>query len=258
MMQIESLKAVYGHIEALHGVSLHVDDGEIVALIGSNGAGKTTLLNAMCGHVQKTAGSVRLDGRDITGMKPHAIARMGLTLVPEGRHVFPGLSVEENLSVGTVAWAGMRIMEGNLQADFDAVYALFPKLKERRRQLAWSLSGGEQQMLAIGRALMGHPKLLLLDEPSMGLAPIIISELFGKILDINRAGTTVLLVEQNATLALQVSSRAYIIERGRILLEGKSADLATDERVKEAYLGRRHSLAARARNGGNASETPAS
>jgi branched-chain amino acid transport system ATP-binding protein len=159
--------------------------------------------------------------------------------------VFPGLTVEENLAVGTVARTGMRLREGNLQGDYEAVYALFPKLKERRRQLAWSLSGGEQQMLAIGRALMGRPRLLLLDEPSMGLAPIIISELFSKILDINRAGTPVLLVEQNAMLALQVSSRAYIIERGKILLEGRSSDLLSDERVKDAYLGRRNALAAR-------------
>ena len=238
MLIVDHLKAAYGHIEALHGVSLRVEDGEIVALIGSNGAGKTTLLNALSGHVQKTQGTVKLFDTDITNMKPHLIARKGLIQVPEGRHVFPGLNVENNLCVGTVAWSGIRLLPGDVQADLDGVYALFPKLRERRRQLAWSLSGGEQQMLAIGRALMGHPKLLLLDEPSMGLAPIIITELFEKIQEINRAGTTVLLVEQNAMLALRVSARTYILERGNILLSGNSADLSSDERVKEAYLGR--------------------
>lgn len=254
MLIVDHLKAAYGHIEALHGVSLRVEDGEIVALIGSNGAGKTTLLNALSGHVQKTQGSVHLFDMDITGMKPHMIARKGLIQVPEGRHVFPGLSVENNLCVGTVAWAGLRLMPGNVQGDLDTVYALFPKLRERRGQLAWSLSGGEQQMLAIGRALMGHPKLLLLDEPSMGLAPIIISELFEKIQEINRAGTTVLLVEQNAMLALQVSTRTYIIERGNILLSGDSKDLSTDERVKEAYLGRQKKPPVQPRTGG--ADTP--
>lgn len=239
MLKIQGLKAVYGHIEALHGVSLEVNQGEIVSLIGSNGAGKTTLLNAVSGHVQKSSGSVRLFDEDITSMKPHLVARRGLIQVPEGRHVFPGLSVESNLMVGTVAWGGVRLLPGELQDEIEGVYQLFPRLRERRKQLAWSLSGGEQQMLAIGRALMGHPKLLLLDEPSMGLAPLIISELFGKIQDINRAGTTVLLVEQNATLALQVSMRTYIIERGSIILSGNSAGLINDERVREAYLGRK-------------------
>ncbi len=239
MLKIEGLKAVYGHIEALHGVSMEVHQGEIVSLIGSNGAGKTTLLNAVSGHVQKSSGTVKLFEEDITSVKPHHIARKGLIQVPEGRHVFPGLSVESNLMVGTVAWGGIRLRVGSVQDDIDNVYQLFPRLKERRKQLAWSLSGGEQQMLAIGRALMGHPKLLLLDEPSMGLAPLIISELFGKIQDINRAGTTVLLIEQNATLALQVSMRTYIIERGNIILSGNSEDLIHDERVKEAYLGKK-------------------
>lgn len=239
MLKIEELKAVYGHIEALHGVTLEVNQGEIVSLIGSNGAGKTSLLNAVSGHVQKTAGSVKLFDEDITFLKPHHIARKGLIQVPEGRHVFPGLTVESNLMVGTVAWGRIRLHVGPLQDDMDNIYQLFPRLKERRKQLAWSLSGGEQQMLAIGRALMGRPKLLLLDEPSMGLAPLIISELFAKIQEINRAGTTVLLVEQNATLALQVSMRTYIIERGNIILAGNSADLMHDERVKEAYLGKK-------------------
>ncbi len=239
MLRIEALKASYGHIEILHGMDLTVDDQEIVALIGANGAGKTTLLNAISGHVTINSGSIHFGDKEVTHLKPHAISRSGLVQVPEGRHVFPGLSVEENLLVGTVAWRGMRVLAGDNRADIEGVYDLFPRLRERRKQLAWSLSGGEQQMLAIGRAMMGHPKILMLDEPSMGLAPIIIEELFEKIVEINRAGTPVLLVEQNATLALKVSNRAYIIERGNIALHGDSRDLAQDERVKEAYLGKR-------------------
>ena len=237
MLKIENLKANYGHIEALHGVSLEVGDREIVALIGSNGAGKTTLLNSVSGHVT-TSGSICFEGEEIGKKKPHLISRMNLLQVPEGRHVFPGLTVEQNLLMGTVAHSGIRILPGDQKADLDMVYEIFPRLLERKKQLAWSLSGGEQQMLAIGRALMGHPKLLMLDEPPMGLAPIIIEELFEKIVEINKAGTPVLLVEQNATLALQVSDRAYIIERGNITLSGKSKDLLEDPRVREAYLGK--------------------
>ncbi len=239
MLKIEGLKASYGHIEVLHGLDITVGDKEIVALIGANGAGKTTLLNAISGHVAINAGSIRFGDKETTRMKPHGISRSGLVQVPEGRHVFPGLSVEENLLVGTVAWRGIRVLAGDNRADIENVYNLFPRLRERHRQLAWSLSGGEQQMLAIGRAMMGHPKILMLDEPSMGLAPIIIEELFEKIVEINCAGTPVLLVEQNATLALKVSNRAYILERGNITLSGDSKDLMQDERVKEAYLGKR-------------------
>ena len=242
MLIISDLAACYGHIEALHGLSLEVGDREIVALIGSNGAGKTTLLNAISGHVQVLHGSAKLDNIELAHKKPHAIARNGIIQVPEGRHVFPGLTVESNLLVGTVAWRGIRITAGDNTADLDMVYQLFPRLKERRSQLAWSLSGGEQQMLAIGRALMGHPKLLMLDEPSMGLAPIVIEELFEKIIEINHSGTPVLLVEQNAMLALEISQRAYIIESGRITLNGDSKDLLTDDRVREAYLGKRKAV----------------
>ncbi|MDF2472580.1 MAG: transporter ATP-binding protein [Lachnospiraceae bacterium] len=237
MLKVNNLVANYGRIEALHGVSLEVGSNEIVALIGSNGAGKTTLLNSISGHVSVN-GKVEFDGEEITKLKAHNISRKRLLQVPEGRHVFPGLSVEQNLLVGTVIDSGIRIVSGNYKEDLEMIYHTFPRLKERRKQLAWSLSGGEQQMLAIGRALMGHPKLLMLDEPSMGLAPIIISELFEKIVEINKSGTPVLLVEQNASLALCVSNRAYIIERGKLTLSGDSKELMKDPRVCEAYLGK--------------------
>lgn len=237
MLKIDNLYAYYGHIEALHGVSLEVGEKEIVALIGSNGAGKTTLLNSISGHVANK-GKITFNDTDITGKKAHQIASMGIIQVPEGRHVFPGLTVEENLLIGTVASKGFRLAKGNNQDDINMVYDTFPRLKERRKQLAWSLSGGEQQMLAIGRAMMGHPKILMLDEPSMGLAPLIIEEVFEKIIEINKSGTPVLLVEQNATLSLEVSNRAYILERGHINLSGDSKVLLNDPRVKEAYLGK--------------------
>ena len=238
MLKIKNLVASYGHIEVLHDIDLEVGAGEIVALIGSNGAGKTTLLNSVSGHVQINSGEIRMGDTVISHSKANVIAHHGIIQVPEGRHVYPGLTVEDNLMVGTVAWKGMRILAGDINADIDMVYTLFPRLKERRKQLGWSLSGGEQQMLAIGSALMGHPKLLMLDEPSMGLAPLVIEELFEKIVAINKQGTPVLLVEQNARLALQVSQRAYIIERGNVNIEGPSALLKNDPRVREAYLGK--------------------
>ena len=228
MLKIENLIANYGRIEALHGISLEVKEHEIVALIGSNGAGKTTLLNSVSGHVTKE-GKIELAGENISKLAPDKIARKGVLHVPEGRHVFPGLTVEQNLLVGTAANKGVRLSAGNNKEDLDYVYDIFPRLLERRKQLAWSLSGGEQQMLAIGRAIMGHPRLLMLDEPSMGLAPLV---------EINKSGTPVLLVEQNAKLALKVSDRAYILERGNISLSGKSKDLINDKRVTEAYLGK--------------------
>ena len=237
MLVVNDLHAYYGSIEALHGVSLNVNDKEIVALIGSNGAGKTTLLNSISGHITKT-GQITFEGQDITKVPPHKIARANLLQVPEGRHVFPGLNVEQNLLVGTTADKGIRLAAGNNSEMLEMVYTIFPRLKERRKQLAWSLSGGEQQMLAIGRALMGKPKLLMLDEPSMGLAPLIIDELFEKIIEINKNGTPILLVEQNAYLALSISQRAYILERGNITLSGDSAALLEDKRVAEAYLGK--------------------
>lgn len=237
MLRVNQLSAFYGNIEALHSVGIEVGDKEIVALIGSNGAGKTTLLNCISGHVSKK-GEISFDQENISGMQPHKIARKNILQVPEGRHVFPGLTVEQNLLVGTTAYKGVRLAAGNHEEALAGVYDIFPRLLERRKQLAWSLSGGEQQMLAIGRALMGRPRLLMLDEPSMGLAPLIIEELFEKIVEINKAGTPVLLVEQNAKLALKVSDRAYILERGKITLSGKSSDLANDSRVMEAYLGK--------------------
>lgn len=237
MLKIENLIANYGRIEALHGISLEVREHEIVALIGSNGAGKTTLLNSVSGHVTKE-GKIELAGENISKLAPDKIARKGVLHVPEGRHVFPGLTVEQNLLVGTAANKGVRLSAGNNKGDLDYVYDIFPRLLERRKQLAWSLSGGEQQMLAIGRAIMGHPRLLMLDEPSMGLAPLVIDELFEKIVEINKSGTPVLLVEQNAKLALKVSDRAYILERGNISLSGESKDLINDKRVTEAYLGK--------------------
>ncbi len=238
MLKIENLIARYGHIQALHGIHLEVNEKEIVALIGSNGAGKTTLLNSVSGHVEIT-GSIQYNGEELRGRKPHAITRKGVLQVPEGRHVFPGLTVEENLTMGVVVWKGIRLTAGNISEDLAYIYESFPRLKERRKQLAWSLSGGEQQMLAIGRALMGHPKMLMLDEPSMGLAPLVIQEVFERITDINKTGIPVLLVEQNAALALSVSNRAYVIERGRIIHSGLSKDLAEDDKVREAYLGKR-------------------
>ena len=237
MLKIKNLVASYGHIEALHNVNMEIGDKEIVALIGSNGAGKTTMLNSISGHV-KVTGEIEYNGVNIKSKKPHGIASMGILQVPEGRHVFPGLTVEQNLAVGTVVHRGIKLTKGNIAEDIEMVYATFPRLKERRKQLAWSLSGGEQQMLVIGRAMMGHPKLLMMDEPSMGLAPLVIEEVFEKIVEINKAGTPVLLVEQNASLALKVSNRAYIVERGNITLTGDSKDLIKDERVREAYLGK--------------------
>lgn len=238
MLQINNLVARYGHIQALHNISMEVGEKEIVALIGSNGAGKTTLLNSISGHVD-TTGSILYKGEELRGKKPHAITRKGLLQVPEGRHVFPGLTVEENLAMGTVAWKGIKLTSGNISNDLDYVYECFPRLKERRGQLAWSLSGGEQQMMVIGRALMGHPKMLMLDEPSMGLAPLIIAEVFERITAINKTGIPVLLVEQNAALALSVSNRAYVLERGSITHSGLSKNLAEDDKVKEAYLGKK-------------------
>lgn len=237
MLVVENLYASYGRNEVLHGISLTVGDHEMVALIGANGAGKTTLLNAIYGCMN-ISGSVRFNETELTKKKTAATARMRILQVPEGRHVFPGLTVEGNLMVGTVANKGMRLGVGDVSADLDMVYQLFPRLKERRFQLAWSMSGGEQQMLAIGRALMGHPRLLMLDEPSMGLAPLVIDELFDTIVEINKKGTPILMVEQNAMLALSTSDRAYILERGSIFTSGNSVDLLKNASVREAYLGK--------------------
>jgi branched-chain amino acid transport system ATP-binding protein len=235
VLKIRNLVANYGHIEALHGISLDVSNKEMVALIGSNGAGKSTLLNAISGHVTKT-GEINYNDIDIGKMKAGKIVKQGIIQVPEGRHVFPGLTVMQNLIVGTIAWRGLG--KADIEEDLEKVTTLFPRLKERYKQLTWSLSGGEQQMVAMGRAMMGRPKLLMLDEPSMGLAPKVVDEMFDAIVAINKSGTPILLVEQNALLALEVSSKAYIIEGGKIKFSGTSQELASDDRVREAYLGK--------------------
>ena len=237
MLNIKDLHAYYGPIEALKGINMSVEGGKITCLIGSNGAGKTTLLKSISGMIKRT-GSITVNGiGEIIAKSPRYIAQKRIIHVPEGRRIFPGLSVEENLEVGTINWHGFF---GNkpYKKEMQEVYTLFPRLKEREKQLGWSLSGGEQQMLAIGRAMMAKPDVLMLDEPSMGLAPIILAELFQKIVDINRTGKTILLVEQNARLALEISHYAYIIDSGRVLIEGSSSELKHDPRIVEAYLGK--------------------
>jgi len=237
MLSIKDLHAYYGPIEALKGINMEVEEGKITCLIGSNGAGKTTLLKSISGMIKRT-GSIQVKGiGEIIDKHPRFIARHRIIHVPEGRHIFPGLTVRENLEVGTINWHGFF---GNLPYDKELkeVYELFPRLEERKNQLGWSLSGGEQQMLAIGRAMMARPDILMLDEPSMGLAPLVVQELFEKIIEINKKGKTILLVEQNARLALEVSDYAYIIDGGQVKLEGKSSDLKKDPRVVQAYLGK--------------------
>ena len=236
MLIIKQLHAYYGPIEALKGVDVSINENSIVALIGSNGAGKTTLLNSISAMIEHKGG-IELNGESIAKMNSIQIARKGVIHVPEGRHVFPGLTVLENLEVACVNWRGF-FGRSNHEKELQYVYEMFPKLKERSNQLAWSLSGGEQQMLAIGRALMARPKILLLDEPSMGLAPIIIEELFEKIVEINQNGTTILMVEQNARLALEISDKAYIINQGKIELSGQSKDLMYDKRIISTYFGK--------------------
>ena len=233
MLEVTDLKVNYGMIQAIKGITFTVKDGEIVTLIGANGAGKTTTMHAISGLLKPASGSIKLDGQELTKVPSHKIVGMGLAQVPEGRRVFAQQTVEENLSLG----AFVRKDKDGIQKDLDYVYDLFPRLKERRVQLAGTLSGGEQQMLAMGRALMAQPKILLLDEPSMGLSPLLVSEIFRIIEEINQKGTTVLLVEQNAKRALAIANRAYVLETGNITLEGTGAELASDERVQKAYLG---------------------
>jgi branched-chain amino acid transport system ATP-binding protein len=222
----------YGMISALKGVSLEVRQGEIVALIGANGAGKSTTLMSVSGIAGIQAGTVAFDGTTISGLPPHEIVGLGICQVPEGRRIFPRMTVRENLELGSFLVDTARFAE-----DLARVYAMFPVLEERSRQFGGTLSGGEQQMLAIGRALMSRPRLLLLDEPSLGLAPIIVSRIFKIIEEINQQGTTILLVEQNAKAALRLASRAYVMESGRIVMQGAAADLANDPGIKKAYLG---------------------
>jgi len=233
MLKIDNIHVYYGAIHALKGVSLEVHKGEIVTLIGANGAGKSTTLRTVSGLLAPKSGSIAFLGENIAGMPAHEIVKHGISQVPEGRRIFAEMSVQENLEMG----AFTRKDKAGVEKDFEIVYNRFPRLKERRKQQAGTLSGGEQQMLAMGRALMSRPKLLLLDEPSMGLAPLLIKEIFSIIEDINREGTTVLLVEQNANMALSIAHRAYVMETGRITLQGAAKELAASEDVRKAYLG---------------------
>ncbi len=234
MLKVDNLAVAYGAIDALHGISLEVGKGEVVALLGANGAGKTTLLRTISGLHRAKSGEICFEGERLGRESAERRVKRGLAHVPEGRRIFPGLTVRENLDVATTIW---RRRGMSAAGDLDNVYALFPRLKERSSQLGWSLSGGEQQMLAIGRALMARPKMLLLDEPSLGLAPRLSAEVYQRIADINAKGVTVLLVEQNTVLALEVANRAYVIENGHIVLDGLARDLASHPRVREAYLG---------------------
>ena len=231
VLEIKDLQVSYGGIEAVRGISFQVHEGEIVTLIGANGAGKSSTLRAISGLVKPKDGEVRFEGEDITGKDSTLIVQKGLMMVPEGRRIFPNLTVLENLKIGAY------LRKDDLSQDIEAVYKYFPRLKERSWQAGGTLSGGEQQMLAVGRALMGRPKLLMMDEPSLGLAPIVVQEIFNIIKQIHEAGTTVLLIEQNANMALHVADRAYVIENGKISLEGTGKELLEDENVKAAYLG---------------------
>jgi len=233
MLELEDLRVGYGNIEALHGISLSVGEGEIVTLIGANGAGKTTTLMTISGCVRARSGAIRFRGRDISALPPHEIVALGLVQSPEGRKIFPRLSVAENLEMG----AFTRRDPDGIAADQNRVFELFPILGERRRQPGGTLSGGEQQMLAIARALMARPKLLLLDEPSLGLAPLVVSRIFEVIRELNREGTTILLVEQNAQMALKAAHRGYVLETGTIAMAEAADKLLADPRVRSAYLG---------------------
>ena len=233
MLEIKDLNVFYGAIHALKGISLTVGDGELVSLIGANGAGKTTTLHTISGLLTASSGSVLLDGRDLQKVPANSIIGMGLAHVPEGRHVFARMTVEENLRMGAYIVKDQKKIAENLEK----VYHHFPRLKERYRQLAGTLSGGEQQMLATGRALMTDPKIVLMDEPSMGLSPLLVKEIFAIIQELHKSGITILLVEQNAKMALAVADRAYVLETGTISMEGKASDLAADDRVRKAYLG---------------------
>ncbi|WP_313628856.1 ABC transporter ATP-binding protein [Enterococcus italicus] len=232
MLEIENLSVHYGMIQAVHDVSFHVEKGEIVSLIGANGAGKTTILRTISGLTRSSKGKISFEGKGIEKQAPQKIVASGLSQVPEGRHVFPGLTVQENLEMG----AFLR-KDKEVKQDYEQVFSKFPVLKERKNQDAATLSGGEQQMLAMGRALMSKPKLLLLDEPSMGLAPIFIREIFSTIQEIQKQGTTILLIEQNAKMALSIANRGYVLETGKIVLEGTGQELLASEAVKKAYLG---------------------
>ncbi len=233
MLEVENVHAYYGHIHALKGISLNIDKGEIVTLIGANGAGKSTMLKTTSGLLRPRQGTIRLDAEDLTQFRPHEIVAKGVVQVPEGRRVFGRLTVTENLEMGAFTCMDAKLISGNLER----VFTLFSKLRERRKQVAGTLSGGEQQMLAIGRALMANPRVLLLDEPSMGLAPVLVDSIFDTIRQLHADGTTILLVEQNARMALQVSSRGYVLQTGSIVLSDTAETLRRNEMVRKAYLG---------------------
>lgn len=233
LLTVRDLRVKYGNVEVLHGISLDVDEGEIVAILGANGAGKSTTLMAVSRIVKSSAGSIEFAGRALHRLKPHDVVREGVIQVPEGRRIFNTLSVEENLALG----AFVRDDAAGIAKTREWIYELFPILKERRDQLGGTLSGGEQQMLAIGRALMSAPKVLLLDEPSLGLAPILVKQIFDIVAEINGQGTTILLVEQNAQKALRIASRGYVLENGRIVASGPCSELKADRKIQEAYLG---------------------
>lgn len=233
MLEVKDLHVYYGMIQAIKGISFHVNEGEVVALIGANGAGKTTILHTVSGLLAPKEGSVVFEGKDIVRIPGHKIVSMGMAHVPEGRRVFAQLSVLQNLKMG----AYTRKDKNEIQHTLRTVFDRFPRLEERQNQMAGTLSGGEQQMLAMGRALMSHPKIILMDEPSMGLSPIFVNEIFDIIQEVSKSGTTVLLVEQNAKKALSIADRAYVLETGRIVLEGRASELLQDDSVRKAYLG---------------------
>ena len=232
MLAVNDIHVYYGSIHAVKGVSLEVNEGEIVTLIGTNGAGKSTVLNTISGLLHPRGGSVTFMGQDLKGVPPHKLVARGMAQVPEGRRIFLQMTVEENLEMGAYTQS-----KASIDGSIEDVYRRFPRLQERRKQIAGTLSGGEQQMLAMGRALMSHPRLLMLDEPSMGLAPILVEQIFDIIRELHAAGTTILLVEQNAQAALSVADRAYVLETGRISLSGTGAELMASDKVREAYLG---------------------
>ncbi|AGA70885.1 amino acid/amide ABC transporter ATP-binding protein 2, HAAT family [Desulfitobacterium dichloroeliminans LMG P-21439] len=232
MLKVNDINVFYGAIHAIKGISLEVNEGEIVTLIGANGAGKSTVLKTISGLLRTKTGGISFLGEDITSTAPHKIVERGLAHVPEGRRIFLQMTVQENLDMGAYTCPS-----GGIEAEMDKVYALFPRLLERRKQIAGTLSGGEQQMLAIGRALMSKPKLLMLDEPSMGLAPILVEQIFTIIQEMNKAGTTVLLVEQNAQMALSIADRAYVLETGSISISGTGQELSESDEIRKAYLG---------------------
>lgn len=232
ILKVDDINVYYGSIHAIKGISFEVEEGEVVTLIGANGAGKSTTLNTISGLLRSKTGSIEFMGQSLAKVPSHKIVERGLALVPEGRRIFLQMTVQENLEMGAFTQKG-----GETQQDLEKIYALFPRLKERLKQMAGTLSGGEQQMLAMGRALMSRPKLLMLDEPSMGLAPLLVEQIFDIIKELHRAGTTILLVEQNAQMALSVADRGYVLETGRVTLTGPGRELLADEAVKKAYLG---------------------